>query len=107
MPVSEDLKFKMALHRDLLRGNGFYDTLVPRVIEDLGKINLNNDEAKAVLPRHLPVVKFIKLDKDHVNALFEEVALADRHRFCKYLSSRPLGLGCITGVSYSFLLSAS
>ncbi|KAM0249672.1 hypothetical protein ACHAQJ_008969 [Trichoderma viride] len=111
-PIPEDVKFKMALHRDLLRGNGFWDTLVR------GTVN-TNDEGEKVLSkfrersvngvevdkpwvqvqiRHcLPCINLISFPQEHLAALFDEVLPEDRHRFMRYLSERPLGLGVIMG----------
>jgi hypothetical protein len=116
-PIPEDLKFKMALHRDLLRGNGFWDTLIPRVdseadeadeadelAEDLEKTHLEeSDKPQAELPplRLLPVVNLLDLPQEHYEALMQETLPADRQRFSKYLSAAPLGLACITAVSLS------
>ncbi|KAM0254015.1 hypothetical protein ACHAQJ_006985 [Trichoderma viride] len=108
-PIPEDLKFKMALHRDLLRGNGFWDTLVPRLsseadgvdehVESLEETYLDEgDKPQTELPppRGLPVVNLIDLPQEHYEALIKEALPADRQRFSKYLSTAPLGLACIT-----------
>ncbi|KAL7931497.1 P-loop containing nucleoside triphosphate hydrolase protein [Trichoderma chlorosporum] len=101
-PIPSDVKFKMALHRALLRGNGFYDVLV-RGVDDgpYGVDNLANDFDNAHLgkswaPRRLPVVNLLDLDQDVLTALLHDVLPEDRTRFYNYMSERPLGLGCIS-----------
>lgn len=107
VPIPDDVRFRMDLHRALLRGNGFYDVLVrspdevDQLAEALAKTDLSADMDLAdvgslLLPKRLPVIDLIELPEDHLNALLEEVLPLDRARFVKYMSERPLGLGCIT-----------
>lgn len=50
----------------------------------------------------LPAVHILDdIAKTHVDAMMEEVPLADRPRLRRYLGKRPLGLGIITGVGNS------
>ncbi|KAL6811805.1 hypothetical protein V8C40DRAFT_270742 [Trichoderma camerunense] len=104
VPIPEEIKFKMAFHRALLRGNGFYDVLVPLADEvyqladqlansslDIGVTNMG----ELLLPKRLPVIDLIDLPQEHLNSLIEEALPADRQRFVKYLSERPLGFGAI------------
>ncbi|KAL7914317.1 hypothetical protein GGI35DRAFT_476142 [Trichoderma velutinum] len=78
----------MTLHQALLRGNGSYDVLVrsPNEIDELAetltKTNLGADMDLA----------------DTGNLLLPKrpVLPADRPRFVKHMSERPLELGCIT-----------
>jgi hypothetical protein len=95
LPIPNELKFKMALHRAVLRGNGFYDLLV----RNPDKIDVTKE--KFMRRDCLPVVNLIDLPGEHIEALMQEALPADRQRFIKYLSERPLGLGCITAVSCS------
>ncbi|KAM0255907.1 hypothetical protein ACHAQJ_005308 [Trichoderma viride] len=112
LPISPDLKFKMDLHRDMLRGKGFWKTLVSGTVntaEDADKAldnfrepNLNDAEAprprdQIQLQRRLPLVNLIDIAQDLLVALFKEVLPEDQHRFMKYLSELFLGLGVITG----------
>ncbi|PNP55868.1 hypothetical protein THARTR1_04088 [Trichoderma harzianum] len=78
-----DIRFKMALHRALLRGNGFYNLLV-------------RDEPHGRAPRRLPVVNYLDTDHGFIAALLLEVLPEDRTRFYNYMTKRPLGLGCIS-----------
>ncbi|OPB40624.1 hypothetical protein A0O28_0007040 [Trichoderma guizhouense] len=78
----QDIRFKMALHRALLRGNGFYDLLV-------------RDQPYDRAPRRLPIVNYLDIDEGFITALLLEVLPEDRTRFYSYMSRRPLGLGCI------------
>ncbi|KKP02528.1 hypothetical protein THAR02_05390 [Trichoderma harzianum] len=93
VPIPEEVKFKMALHRALLRGNGFYDP----IRADIGVTN----KGELLLPKRPPVIDLIDLPEEHLNALIEEALPADRQRFVKYLSERPLGLGAITAVCHT------
>ncbi|KAL6794263.1 P-loop containing nucleoside triphosphate hydrolase protein [Trichoderma sp. SZMC 28012] len=106
-PIPEDTKFKMALHRALLRGNGFYDVLVPKpsvsqdFAEALGQLSPDDKEGDQskdapAPPRRLPVVNLVNIPKEHLDALFQEALPGDRQRFAKYMSERPLGVGAIT-----------
>jgi hypothetical protein len=87
-PISSVLQFKMSLHRDMLRGQGFWKTLVSGTV--------NGDRPQ--LQRRLPRVNLIDIPRDHLEALFAEVLAEDRYRFMKYLSQLCLGLGLISAV---------
>ncbi|RSL45742.1 hypothetical protein CEP54_014153 [Fusarium duplospermum] len=50
-----EVDFKMRLHRDLVRGTGFYDTRLP-----------------PNTARTLPMVNLLGADKDHIQALIQE-----------------------------------
>ena len=101
-PIPEAIRFKMALHRDLLLGNGFYRSLrrmrpAPSAVkheelaEAMGQLDLG--------PKTLPVVNLLDVSAEHASALMEEALPADRTRLRQYLTARPLGLGAITAVS--------
>lgn len=95
-PTSSNIKLKMRLHRDLLRGYGFFEVL--------------RENAKTQPPmqlaqgRSLPAVNLLPASQNIVDALMEDVLPRDRKRFCTYLSRAPLGFGLITGVSLFALL---
>lgn len=108
VPIPEEIKFKMALHRALLRGNGFHDVLVPsadevdHLADQLANSSLDigiTDMGELLLPKRLPVIDLIDLPEEHLHALIEEALPADRQRFVKYLSERPLGFGAIAAGS--------
>ncbi|KKO98444.1 hypothetical protein THAR02_09455 [Trichoderma harzianum] len=88
-PTSSDIRLKMKLHRDLLRGYGFFETL------------RENAEAQPPMQlaqgRSLPAVNLLPASQHIVDALMEDVLPRDRKRFCTYLSRVPLGFGLITG----------
>ncbi|RSL45743.1 hypothetical protein CEP54_014155 [Fusarium duplospermum] len=87
----DEVDFKMSLHRDLVRGTGFYDTMLAAGFEGPSFEPLRN------AARPLPVVNLLGTDNARVNALMEEGAHPDdRARFQTYLSETPLGLGVIT-----------
>lgn len=111
VPIPEDIQFRMGFQRALLRGNSFWDVLVrspdevDQLAEALAMARLNADtttdiaeQAKMLLPDRLPVSDLITLPAEHLKALMEEVLPAGRKRFVKYMSERPLGLGCIAAV---------
>lgn len=95
----------MALHRALLRGNGFYDVLVPKqsvstdFVEALEDKEGGQSKDAPALPRRLPVVNLVDIPAEHLDALFQEAMRGDRQRFAKYLSERPLGVGVVLAVS--------
>lgn len=108
--IPEDIQFRMDLQRALLRGTGFWDVLVrspdevDQLAEELAKARLNADtdtdtdtdiadHAKKLLPDRLPVSNSTAPPVEHLNALMEKVLPADRKRFVKYMSERPLSLG--------------
>ncbi|KAI8721894.1 hypothetical protein NCS52_00332000 [Fusarium sp. LHS14.1] len=92
--IPMDLQLKMSYHRDLLHGTGFYSTMRQQGTEVLQDANYYHWA--------LPTVDILDgIDKTHVDAMMEEVALADRPRLRNYLGKRPLGLGIITGISSS------
>lgn len=59
LPIPPTLQFKMSLHRDMLRGRGFWKTLMS------GAINRSRIQ--------LPVVNLIDIPRDLLDALFKEV----------------------------------
>lgn len=99
VPTDAQIRFRMGLHRDLMRGTGFYPTW--------------RLEAKREFPhffdheaRSLPMTNFLETnDERYIEALMMEALPSDRAGFQKYLSKRPLGLGIITAVSHSFVLT--
>ncbi|KAF7547026.1 hypothetical protein G7Z17_g7999 [Cylindrodendrum hubeiense] len=103
-PIPAKLKFRMSLHRDLLRGTGFWPTLRYSVDEDNSiqglariatRIQLDDENSRNVKLAKLPVVNLLDLDDEYVHALMQEALPADRARYREYLSKRPLGLGVI------------
>ncbi|KAM0249671.1 hypothetical protein ACHAQJ_008968 [Trichoderma viride] len=103
--INEDIKFMMNLHRALVRGNGFYEVLVPKKdgetmdqpTEAMAKAQLeDDDEPRAEPPRSLPVVNLINLDQDKIAALLEEALPADRLRLRTHLVKVCLGLVLVT-----------
>ncbi|KAF9768905.1 hypothetical protein IL306_013753 [Fusarium sp. DS 682] len=92
----------MSLHRDLLRGDGFWKTMMsPTSIHELesrlGDSSLNGRRNWMRLTS-LPTVNLLADDgkKEWVDALMSEISEADRSPFLHYFSKRPLGLGIIT-----------
>lgn len=76
----------MALHRALLRDNGFYDVLVPsadevdQLADQLANSSLDigvTDMGEFLLPKRLPVIDLIDFPEEHLNALIEEALSAD------------------------------
>ncbi len=102
-----DSQFRMSLHRDVMRGVGFYGTLskfleftdaLPAMVDAW---SLEDEPGKAAAPapvklRDLPVVNFLDIpDESLVTAVVKEALPQDMPRFKTYLSSRPLGIGLI------------
>ncbi|KAL7959265.1 WD40-repeat-containing domain protein [Trichoderma compactum] len=83
-PVSSNVNFNMSLHRDLLLGNGFFETL------------REHSETRS-RGRPLPVVNLLPESQNIIGALMEDVLPSDRKRLCTYLSRVPLGFGLVTG----------
>ncbi|KAJ3538736.1 hypothetical protein NM208_g5772 [Fusarium decemcellulare] len=75
--MSEEVKFRMTLHRDLLRGTGFYDTLIRGTTADR---HLPWDDTPVPMPRTLPVGSLLNTDQDRTEALMEEALPNDRAR---------------------------
>ncbi|WZH45616.1 DNA helicase [Fusarium acuminatum] len=124
--VLEELCDRMSLHREVMRGAGFFDWMTaktPRVpawaaakspvkkatakapvteaSNDLAQVveDIGNIELmpKGSSLRPLPTVNFLDIeDKAYVACIPEESLPEDCVRFRGYLSNRPLGLGIIT-----------
>ncbi|KAF5004159.1 hypothetical protein FDECE_9373, partial [Fusarium decemcellulare] len=91
----KEVKFRMNLHRDLVRGTGFYDTLIRGTSADRHH-SCSGDSSVPTGPRSLPVVSLLDTDEDRIKSLMQEALPDDRARFYNYLHERPLGLGIIT-----------
>ncbi|KAH6981194.1 AAA domain-containing protein [Ilyonectria sp. MPI-CAGE-AT-0026] len=90
VPTDAQIRFRMGLHRDLMRGTGFYPTLRLEAKREFS--HFFDHEA-----RSLPMTNFLETnDERYIEALMMEALPSDRARFQKYLSKRPLGLGIIT-----------
>jgi hypothetical protein len=129
--VLEELCDRMSLHRDVMRGAGFFDwitaktlrvpvwaavkspvkkattkapdTEAPNVLAQVveGIENIKL-KTKGISLRPLPTVNFLDIeDQAYVDCILEEALPEDRARFREYLSNRPLGLGMITAVRTS------
>lgn len=113
--VRPDIKFRMDLHRALVRNNGFFEVLVPKKddeeVDDLGaamaKAKLEDDDEPRV--RSLPDVNFLNFAKAKIDALLEEALPGDRQRLRAHLSKVILGFVLVTAVSnllFTFLPSS-
>lgn len=93
--VSAEVELRMKIHRLLLLGTGFWPILKVALKQPPA-----DDNVIAQMPYPLPMVSLLDITDDtYIEALLEEVPLADRARFRKYLAQRPLRLGIISGVS--------
>lgn len=92
---------RMDLHRALVRGTGFYEWMTKAGLKSLpGTMEFTSPVDPPVHFRPLPVVNFLDIDDTaYADSIVEEALPHDRARFRVYLSSRPLGLGIISGVS--------
>ncbi|KAF4469844.1 DNA helicase [Fusarium albosuccineum] len=96
-PESHYTKLMMSLHRDLMRGQGFWRTMIHGVCGAMGQATLDDNEAKRMHLEALPCVNLLKgPNEEWINALMMQVPGPDRTRFRRYMSERPLGLGLIT-----------
>ncbi|KAF7559871.1 hypothetical protein G7046_g4292 [Stylonectria norvegica] len=85
-PIPPKAQLDMAIHRDLVRGCGFYSTLV-------GDIRRVNDKRVDNL---LPVVNYLRdVPSDYIDALLRNILPGDRARFQRYISETPAGLAII------------
>ncbi|PHH81078.1 hypothetical protein CDD80_3360 [Ophiocordyceps camponoti-rufipedis] len=95
------LKFRMALHRDLMRGGGFWSSLREKAMDDMNEsmssLQLENGGRSTSLPS-LPVENYLEgATSEFIDALLQEVLPEDRRRLRGYLSARTLGLSLVTG----------
>ncbi|KAL7943376.1 hypothetical protein V8C42DRAFT_359097 [Trichoderma barbatum] len=81
----------MSLHRDLVLGNGFFNTLRPTAGAAV------QQHAQLTTAFSLPVVNLFQVSQQLGSALMEEILPGDRKRLHAYLSRAPLGFGIITG----------
>lgn len=99
-----DLKFRMDLARDVMRGGGFYNTLSQRARETSEAMTtiMPNDEYKP--PPLLPSFNFIDV-RDPVlkTAILEEMLPADRDRFELYCAKRDANVMLITAPVSTFI----
>lgn len=109
--LKPDLRFKMHLHRDIMLGTGFYNTLVQDLAQDhelanappamLSDVSLDDTHTKGKVPepikiRPVPVVNFLdSMDQSLADSVVGEALPEDMDRFRTYLSNRPLGIGLI------------
>ncbi|EAQ90943.1 predicted protein [Chaetomium globosum CBS 148.51] len=83
----------MALHRAVMRGQGFYDWMT-RPVYTMASASTKVTPMRTARP--LPVADFLaRADKAYINALFEEVLPSDRGPFHECLRNRTLGIGLI------------
>ncbi|SCV38782.1 uncharacterized protein FFFS_05971 [Fusarium fujikuroi] len=100
-PLSDREKLVMSLHRDLMRGNGFWKTMVApggmdQLEDDMAQMGINN-QGKRMRLQTLPSVNLLRgPNAEWIDALMTEALEVDRQRFRRYLSDCPLGLGLIT-----------
>jgi len=102
-----EIKDKMVLHLELLRGRGFWSWMhsadpakKPKESEDLAAQTAALTIGSPA-PRQLPSVRFLSLDNDAlVRAIVDQTLPEDRMRFSQYMRDRPLGLGLVTAVGF-------
>ncbi|KAJ3530916.1 hypothetical protein NM208_g3330 [Fusarium decemcellulare] len=106
-PESHHTKLMMSLHRDLMRGQGFWRTMIHGVSGAMGQAALDDNEAKRMCLEALPCVNLLKgPNEEWISALMMQVPGPDRTRFRRYMSERPLGLGLITSLAELFSTNA-
>jgi hypothetical protein len=96
------MSFNMSLHRDVMRGTGFYDTLVrgngnvEELADKLDSATLESGAPGPIRPRSLPVVNYLGIpDPALADAVVAEALEDDRDRLRAYMSNRHLGTGLI------------
>ncbi|SPJ75859.1 uncharacterized protein FTOL_05590 [Fusarium torulosum] len=91
----------MSLHRDLMRGDGFWKTMVAsasriqQLDQGMAQMGINN-QSKLMRLETLTSVNLLRGSDEWIDALMTEALEVDRTRFRRYLSNCPLGLGLIT-----------
>jgi hypothetical protein len=121
--VRPDIKFKMDLHRAMVRNNGYFEVLAPVPIPEQVNDDGDFDELSAAMAnaqledhdevrevRSLPVFNFLAFNPAEVEALLEQALPADRPRLLAHLSKVYLGFILVTAVSkllFTFLPSLS
>ncbi|KAG5793069.1 hypothetical protein H9Q69_007878 [Fusarium xylarioides] len=90
---------RMDIHRALLRGNGFYEVMVPQLpeatVEAIGAGLQDLDLLDRM--KELPRTNFLDIeDKKYAECIVQEALPHDRERFRAYLSDRSLDLGLIS-----------
>lgn len=87
----------MALHRDLMRGTGFFGTLLGSDMATPTDRLRSTSIADAPAASHsLPLLNYLDINHErYAKFLVEEALPQDRDRFEAYLSARPLGLALI------------
>jgi hypothetical protein len=75
------LDFRMSLHRDLMKGRGFYHSLRHKGLMSL------------------PTINCLPTNDNLLSAWLTNITKPNRPRLCNYLRNRPLGFGIITAVS--------
>ncbi|KAF5530991.1 DNA helicase [Fusarium mexicanum] len=100
-PRSDREKLAMSLHRDIMRGDGFWKTMVApggmeQLEDDVAQMGINN-QGKRMRLQTLPSANLLRgPNAEWIDALMTEALEVDRERFQRYLSNCPLGLGLIT-----------
>ncbi|KAK4083734.1 uncharacterized protein Triagg1_1396 [Trichoderma aggressivum f. europaeum] len=90
--ATSPMDFNMSLHRDLLLGNGFFETY-----KSLRERAETQPWMRLARNRPLPAVNLLPESQNVIDALMEDVVPSDRKRLCTYLSRVPLGFGLVTG----------
>lgn len=91
-----------SLHRDLMRGSGFFKSLVEdNLAASLDSLHIGIPKVSAASLWSLPTVDFMNMsDVSYRAALLDNLLPQDRQRFESYFSKRPLGLALIVSVSF-------
>lgn len=100
------VQYTQSLHRDLLRGTGFYDTM----LAFKGKNLADPEDISAGLAAvdisgrrlfSLYDINLLPKDPAVLEVFLEEVVPSERVRFCRHFGEVPLGLSIVTAVSTS------
>lgn len=93
--VTPEVEKNMEFHRQLVRGQGFYQSLVRSA-----PAQPTSPTRQTFTVDSLKEINLLDFDGKIVEALLAEVLEHDQYRFWAYMSARPIGLGLITAVSF-------
>lgn len=91
-----------SLHRDLVRGSGFFKSHVEdNLIASFENLTIGKPKTSTASYWDLPTINFLDInDVSYRSALLNILLPQDRHRFESYFAKRPLGLALIVSVSF-------
>ncbi|KAK3386384.1 hypothetical protein B0T20DRAFT_491693, partial [Sordaria brevicollis] len=95
----DDLEFQMALHRNIMRGTGFFQTLTssPSLSEAMNAMT-RGTEALLPKPRSIPTFNFFDIADEHLKTeILAEAISSDRLRLERYGHERHYNVALVSG----------